>query len=148
MTNRTTEHGSFTLTRTYPLPPERVFAAWSTREAKSRWFGAPGSTAYELEFKVGGTETNSGGPPGGPVYTYDATYQDIVPGERIVYGYTMTADAALISVSVTTVEFAATGSGTTLTFTEKGVFLDGRDRAAIREKGTGELLDALDAALA
>jgi uncharacterized protein YndB with AHSA1/START domain len=28
--SRSTEHGSFTVTRTYPVPPERVFAAWSS----------------------------------------------------------------------------------------------------------------------
>jgi uncharacterized protein YndB with AHSA1/START domain len=148
MTSRTTEHGTFTVTRTYPVPPERVFAAWSSQESKARWFGAPGSTGYQLDFRVGGTETNSGGPPGGPVYSYVATYQDIVEGQRIVYGYVMHADDALISVSVTTVEFTPAPSGTTLTFTEQGVFLDGADTAAIREKGTGELLDALGAALA
>ena len=147
MTTRSTEHGTFTVTRTYPVPPERVFGAWSTQESKARWFGAPGTTGYALDFRVGGNETNRGGPPGGPVYTYDATYRDIVPGERIVYGYTMAADDTLISVSVTTVEFAVAPSGTTLTFTEQGVFLDGADTPAIREKGTGELLDALGGAL-
>ena len=44
MTTKTTEHGSFTVTRTYPVAPERVFAAWSTQEAKARWFGSPGSS--------------------------------------------------------------------------------------------------------
>ena len=81
------------------------------------------------------------------MYTYQASYKDIVPAERIVYGYTMEAGGTLISVSVTTVEFAAAPGGTTLTFTEQGVFLDGGDTPAVREKGTGELLDALGAAL-
>jgi uncharacterized protein YndB with AHSA1/START domain len=148
MTSRTTEHGTFTVRRSYPVPPERVFAAWSTQEAKARWFGAPGTTGYQLDFRVGGSELNRGGPPGGPVYTYDAIYQDIVPDERIVYGYTMAADDTLISVSVTTVEFAAAGPGTELIFTEQGVFLDGNDTLAVREKGSGELLDALGDALA
>ena len=148
MTARSAEHGNFTITRTYPVPPERVFAAWSTQEAKARWFGAPDSTTHELDFRVGGAESNRGGPPGGPVYTYKATYRDIVPDERIVYDYVMECDEALISVSVTTVEFVAKGSATTLTFTEQGVFLDGGDTPAIREKGTGELLDALCDALA
>ena len=109
-TTRSTEHGTFTVTRTYPVRPERVFAAWSSRESKARWFGAPGTASYELDFRVGGTEVNRGGPPGGPVYTYKATYRDIVPDERIVYGYVMEADGTLISVSVTTVEFTA-GTG-------------------------------------
>ncbi len=34
-----------------------------------------------------------------------------MPDERIVYGYTMEADGTLISVSVTTVEFAAAAGG-------------------------------------
>lgn len=145
MTTRSAEHGTFTITRTYGVPPERVFTAWSSQEQKARWFGAPDNPdpTYRLDFRVGGSETNRGGPPGGPVYTYEATYQDIVPSERIVYGYTMTADDALISVSVTTVEFAAGTAGTILTLTEQGVFLDGGDTPAVREKGTEELLDAL-----
>jgi uncharacterized protein YndB with AHSA1/START domain len=149
MTKRTAEHGTFVLNRTYPVSPDRVFAAWASQEAKARWFGAPGEVneSLRLDFRIGGTETNSGGPPDGPVYSYEATYEDIVPDQRIVYGYSMKADADLISVSVTTVEFAAAGNGTTLTLTEQGVFLDGHDTPAVREKGTSGLLDQLGAAL-
>jgi uncharacterized protein YndB with AHSA1/START domain len=150
MSNRTAEHGTFVITRTYPAPPDRVFAAWASREAKAQWFGAPGEVndALQLDFRVGGTETNSGGPPDGQVFTYEATYKDIVPAERIVYGYSMDADGTLISVSVSTVEFTAGAAGTTLTYTEQGVFLDGADTPAVREKGTAELLDQLGTALA
>jgi uncharacterized protein YndB with AHSA1/START domain len=148
--SRTSEHGRFTITRTYPVAPAHAFAAWSSREAKARWFGDPSAPDddYTLDFRVGGAETSRGGPPGGPVFTYEASYKDIVPDERIVYGYSMESDGTLISVSVTTVEFAAATGGTTLTFTEQGVFLDGGDTPEVREKGTGELLDNLGAALA
>jgi uncharacterized protein YndB with AHSA1/START domain len=107
----------------------------------------PDEDAYQLDFTVGGKETNRGGPPGGLVYSFDAVYQDIVLDTRIVYSYTMDAGADRISVSVTTVEFAGEGEGTRLTFTEQGVFLDGGDTPDIREGGTKELLDKLGEAL-
>jgi uncharacterized protein YndB with AHSA1/START domain len=143
MTTRSSEHATFSLSRTYPVPPAKVFAAWSSREAKARWFGGPDEEAYRLDFRVGGTESNVGGPPDGPVYVFSATYHEIVPDQRIVYGYTMDADDTRISVSVTTVELVPEGDGTTLTFTEQGVFLDGNDTADQREGGTAGLLDAL-----
>jgi uncharacterized protein YndB with AHSA1/START domain len=147
MTDRSAVHATFALERTYDAVPARVFAAWADQEAKSRWFGAPGSTEHQLDFRVGGRELNRGGPPGGPVYTYDAVYYDIVEDQRIVIAYEMYMDDARISVSVATVEFSGAGSGTRLLLTEQGAFLDGHDTPAQREHGTGELLDKLGAAL-
>jgi uncharacterized protein YndB with AHSA1/START domain len=147
MTTRSSEHATFVIERTYDAPPSRVFALWASREAKATWFGQSDEAAYQLDFTLGGSERNVGGPPGGPIYVFDATYQDIVPDQRIVYDYFMTADDERISVSVTTVEFAADGDGTRLTFTEQGVFLDGTDTADAREGGTIGLLDKLGAAL-
>jgi uncharacterized protein YndB with AHSA1/START domain len=147
MTARSTEHATFAIERVYDADPGRVFAAWADPVAKAVWFGGPGEAEYELDFKVGGRELNRGAAPDGPVYTYDAVYRDIAPNERIVYTYEMYLDDARISVSVTAVEFAAEGAGTRLTFTEHGVFLDGLDSPALREEGTGHLLDGLGAAL-
>jgi uncharacterized protein YndB with AHSA1/START domain len=147
MTARSTEHATFAIERVYDADPARVFAAWADPVAKAVWFGGPGESEYELDFTVGGRELNRGAAPDGPVYTYDAVYRDIAPNERIVYTYEMYLDDARISVSVTAVEFAAEGAGTRLTFTEHGVFLDGLDSPALREEGTGHLLDGLGAAL-
>ena len=146
MTARSATHATFTIDRIYDAVPARVFAAWADPVAKTRWFGG-GSDPYELDFKVGGRELNRGGEPGGAVYTYEAVYRDIVEDERIVYTYEMYLDDARISVSVTSVEFAGEGEGTRLTFTEHGVFLDGLDSPALREEGTGHLLEALGADL-
>jgi uncharacterized protein YndB with AHSA1/START domain len=144
MTNRSVTHSTFVIEREYAAPPARVFAAWSEPEAKAQWFGA---SDFELDFRVGGREVNRGGPDGGPVFTYDARYQDIVEGERIVYSYEMLMDETRISVSVTTVEFAPSGDGTRLTYTEQGAFLDGHDTPEQRKEGTGSLFDKLGQAL-
>jgi uncharacterized protein YndB with AHSA1/START domain len=119
-----------------------VFAAWSQPDAKARWFGGSRGE-YELDFRIGGREFSRGGPQGGPVYTFEARYQDIVPDERIVYAYDMHLDDARISVSLATVELKPAGEGTRLIFTEQGAFLDGLDTPEQREQGTGGLLDAL-----
>jgi uncharacterized protein YndB with AHSA1/START domain len=147
MTVRSAEHGTFVIERTYPVPPPRVFAAWATREAKARWFGSPDDPSYTLDFRVGGKETNRGGPPDGPIYTFAAEYHEIVTDERIVFSYTMDADETRISVSITTVELAPSAEGTRVTFTEQGVFLDGHDTLETREGGTAGILNALGVAL-
>ncbi|HEY8285286.1 MAG TPA: SRPBCC family protein [Chloroflexota bacterium] len=149
MNEHSVTHATFVIERVYDAAPDRVFAAWASPAAKSRWFQGPDAAdaKYELDFRIGGREVNRGGPPGGPVYTYDARYQDIVPGQRIVYTYDMDMGETRISVSLATVEFKPAGAATRLILTEHGAFLDGHDTPAQREQGTGDLLDALGAAL-
>jgi len=146
MSTRSTTHATFVLERTYDASPARVFGAWASLEAKRRWFG-PGEV-HELDFRVGGGEHLEVTTGEGSRYTFDSSYQDIVPDERIVYSYEMYKDEDRISVSVTTVEIVPAEGGTLLTMTEQGVFLDGLDDPAAREHGTGELLDALGRAIA
>jgi len=151
MTTRSVTHATFTLERTYAAPPVRVFAAFSDPEAKAVWFGGEHdgftTTRHAFDFRPGGVESNESRHPGGFTTTFDATYHNIVPDERIVYSYAMTLDGNPISASLTTIELVPEGSGTRLTITEHGAFLDDFDSADQREKGTNELLDALGAAL-
>jgi len=150
MSKRSTTHATFTLERTYPVAPARVFNAFADPKAKAKWFAGPGDWVAgrrEMDFRVGGREHDSGGPKGGPVSSFDAVYQDIIPHERIIYTYDMHLDDKRISVSVSTIVFASAGAGTKLTFTEQGVFLDGFDDPSLRERGTSDLLDALGASL-
>jgi uncharacterized protein YndB with AHSA1/START domain len=144
MSDRTVEHGTFVLDRTYNAAPARVFRAFADPEHKSRWFGNTGSDdPRTMDFRVGGAESMSGSIPDGPSYRYDAVYQDIVENERIVYTYDMHLEGRRISVSVATVELLPDGERTRLILTEQGVFLDGLDQPAMREKGTGDQLDKL-----
>jgi uncharacterized protein YndB with AHSA1/START domain len=143
-------HTTFTIERTYPVPPARVFAAFADQELKERWFAPPPEWVgrhHSMDFRIAGTETSRGGPPGGPVHRFEARYQDIVPDARIVYAYDLYLDDTRISVSLATIEFAVDATGTRMTFTEQGAFLDGHEDPAEREHGTKLLLDALGASL-
>ncbi|WCB92480.1 hypothetical protein DSM104299_01176 [Baekduia alba] len=148
-TRRSAVHHSFTIERTLGAAPARVFGAFADLDLKNQWFVAP--EGWEdgprtLDFRVGGTETSRGNPPGGPTFTYEATFQEIVPDERIVSTYIMHMDGRLISVSLTTVELEpATGGGTVLTFTEQDVYLDGGDTPEAREGGVTSHVDKLAA---
>lgn len=149
VSDRSTEHGTFEIERTYEAAPARVFAAWASAEAKGAWFGprGEGGPTIEMDFRVGGGERFVAGGPGGASYTYSAEYRDIVPDERIVYTYEMYRDEDRISVSVATVVIRPAGEGSTITLTEQGVFLDGHDTMAQREAGTRGLFDQLAVAL-
>jgi uncharacterized protein YndB with AHSA1/START domain len=142
MSGRSTEHATFVIERSFPAPRRRVFEAWASAGAKSRWWGPPSLEDLELDFRVGGLERFAAG-VNGTRYTYVARYQDIVADERIVYTYEMYLNDERMSVSVATIEFSADGEGTRLTMTEQGVFLDGHDTVAQREHGTRELIERL-----
>ena len=150
MTLTTVAHETFVVERNYSVPVAQVFRAWADPLLKARWFAGSADAlgaGYELDFRVGGREVNRGGPPGGPVYTYESEFRDIIPEQRIVYTYDMYADEARISVSVATVLFSSHDVTTRLVITEQGVFLDGLDTVDKREEGTRSLLDSLAAIL-
>jgi uncharacterized protein YndB with AHSA1/START domain len=137
MSGRSARHATFAVERTFAAAPARVFAAYADAGSKARWFAAPqgwGKSDFRLDFRVGGRESGSGGPPGGPVHRYDAIYQDIVTDERIVLTYEMHRDGTRISASLGTTEFRSSGNGTRLVYTEQAVFLDGHDDARSRER--------------
>jgi uncharacterized protein YndB with AHSA1/START domain len=157
MTDRSVIHDTFSIERSYPAAPSSVFAAFASAEAKSSW-GDTGDLKpaeseagiEEFDFRPGGRE-RFGHKWQGTTYRYDALYYDIVPDQRIVYSYEMYADGARISVSVATIEFAKSGDGTALTWTEQGAYLDGIDgpqAPALREEGTTEMLDGLASKMA
>jgi uncharacterized protein YndB with AHSA1/START domain len=144
MNERTAIHDSFSMARNYNVPPARVFAAWSNPEVKANWF----PKAEKFDFRVGGQEILRGGPSDGPIYNSIATFQEIVPNQRIVYTLSIDRGETRISVSMMTVEFKSEGAGTRLTYTEQCVFLDGLDTLEDHRHGLKALLDNLDIEMA
>src|SRR3974390_1050958 len=76
MSDHVVTHATFTLERTYPVPPERVFDAWAAPQVKARWF-AGNPDGYELDFRPGGLERNTA-TPGGKRITWEPLYREII----------------------------------------------------------------------
>ena len=149
---RSVVHATFHLERTYDAPAHRVWRALTDEAAKQKWFGgAPGTWELlerHMDVRPGGRERLKGRWEGGVVSTFDATYFDVIPNERLVYAYEMHLGDRKISVSLATMQLEVKGEKTMLKVTEQGAFLDSYDDAGSREQGTGHLLDALGASLA
>src|SRR5258708_3119347 len=148
---RSVAHATFHLERSYDAPVARVWKALTDEAAKQKWFaGTPGEWELlerHMDVRVGGREWLKGRWEGGMVSTFDATYHDVIPNERLIYTYEMYLDDKKISVSLATLQLKAGGGKTTLMVTEHGAFLDGYDNAGSPAHGTGHLLDVLGASL-
>jgi uncharacterized protein YndB with AHSA1/START domain len=136
-------HAGFTIERRYACTPRQTFSAFADPELKRQWFANRPGAEWELDFRVGGGERSTGGPPDGPRHVFRSRFHDIVEDERIVFAYDLLFGDRLISVSLTTVELWSDGPGTRLVFTEHGAFFDDLEDPGEREHGTGKLLDAL-----
>jgi uncharacterized protein YndB with AHSA1/START domain len=142
MSEHSTIHHTFSLERSYDVPPATVFAAWSDQEAKRRWF-AGSVDHYALDFAIGGEETVRTRMDSGREIEYVAVYRDIVEGERLVVASEMRMDGTLATLAIMTVEFDEDGGGTRLRVIEQDTFLDGHELPQWREEGTAAWLDKL-----
>lgn len=72
-----TTHATFVIEREYKAAPAKVFAAFSNPQSKAKWFVGPeewDKSNHKLDFRVGGSESVSGGPPGGPALPRSANW--------------------------------------------------------------------------
>ena len=91
-TEQTVIHNTFVIERSFPQPPEAVFAAFSDPAKKRRWFGEGDNhevETFEMDFRDGGTERlqyrfKPGSPLDGMVLLNEGRYQDIIPDQRLV----------------------------------------------------------------
>jgi uncharacterized protein YndB with AHSA1/START domain len=153
---RTVVHSTFVIERSYPVAPQRVFAAFADPVQKCRWF-AEGDhhdvEEFETDFREGDRQRacyrfRQGTPIQGMTITDETTFQDIVPNRRIVFTSTMRRGDERISATLATVELVPSGTGTNLILTHQGAFFEGADGPQMREMGWRHLLDRLGHLLA
>lgn len=144
-------HSTFVLERSFPVPLERVFAAFTDPAKKRRWLSEDGDhpvDSFEMEFRVGGVERleyklGDDTPfPGTPIVSL-SIFQDLVDQARIVQASRMTLGDRRISATLVTFEFLSTDSGTDLIVTHQGAFFEGSDGPQMREGGWRRLMESL-----
>lgn len=155
MTQAHISHQTVSVTRTFEAPTARVFATWREAPRLARWYvpgdGTWDSRIVQHDFRVGGRKHLTFGPKGGPRYSEDCRYEDIVEGKRICFSMTIANETARMTTSMVTVEFFADGARTQLKVTDQMAVLDGGDgptNAREREAGWAETIGKLPAELA
>jgi uncharacterized protein YndB with AHSA1/START domain len=144
-------HDTFVLTRIYPHPAARVFAAFADPAKTRRWY-AEGDhhdiETFALDFRVGGAERalyrfRADTPFPGRTFANEGVILDIVADRRIVTGSAMAMGDSRFSASLVTIELVPEGAGTKLICTHHGSFFEGADGPAMRRQGWEKLLGRL-----
>ncbi|HTJ65219.1 MAG TPA: SRPBCC domain-containing protein [Alphaproteobacteria bacterium] len=156
MVEPTIIHDTFVIERTYPAPVERVFAFLSDPAKKRRWYADSAThsvESFEMDFREGGTERsryrmNERTPFPGSVLANDGTYQDIVPGRRVVLATSMTLADRRISCSLITIALLPSNVATKVILTHQAVFFENSGGPQMRKDGWDHLLDRLRETLA
>ena len=114
-----------TVERTFDFPREDVFEAWTSPEVMRRWFAAEHdwtTPVAEVDLRPGGRVRVSMAEAGGePVHTFEGTYLEVTPPERIVFTVEWQGEDADGMTSAVAVEFREHDGRTTVVLTHTGL---------------------------
>lgn len=138
------ERPALNLRRHYPVPPERLWRAWTDPQAVRQWWGpGPGHSVSlaELDVRVGGRFRIVFGGTEGKDHECAGVYREVVPNRRLVFTWTWPRSTPERE-SLVTIVFRAAREGTELDFRHER-FLDEKVRNEHRE-GWSSCFDKLE----
>jgi uncharacterized protein YndB with AHSA1/START domain len=141
---RVQEKPSLTLSRRYPVSPEKVWRAWTDAEALKKWWGPDAGepvSAAELDVRVGGRFRIVFGGSDGTAHECAGVYKEVVPNRKLVFTWSWPRTTPE-RVSVVTIEFKRVPDGTELDFRHEQ-FFDEKARDDHKRGWTG-LLEKLE----
>lgn len=133
--------------RTFDSPREDVFEAWTSPEVLRRWMAAGRdwtTPAAEVDLRPGGRIRVSMAETGGePEHTFEGTYIEVSPPQRLVFTIDWQGEEADGVISTVTVEFQEEGERTTVVLTHTG--LPSEESRDAHEDGWDKCLANLEA---
>jgi len=120
---------TLTLLRTFKAPRERVFDAFTQKEAIQAWFGPEGCNApsVAIDAKPGGTYRFEIHSSEGPVYVVTGTFREVKRPEKLVFTWAWLQGTGVGPETLVTLSFAEKGGSTELTLVHSG-FATATDR--------------------
>ncbi|MDG6348125.1 SRPBCC family protein [Luteimonas sp. 8-5] len=140
----------FVVTRVFDAPARLVFEAWSNPDLFKRWWVPEGAgltlLSCEMDVRTGGKYRLVFAHPAAPDgMAFFGTYQEVVPGKRMVWSNEESGDQG----GVTTVVFEERDGRTLVTYSERYPTAEALDEAlAGSAEGLPEQFKQLDAMLA
>lgn len=127
------EKPSLTLSRSYPVAPDKVWRAWTDAEALKAWWG-PGNepvSLAELDVRVGGRFRIVFGGADGKAHECAGVYREVIPDRKLVFTWAW-PNSTPERESLVTITLRAAGKGTELVFRHEQFFdeaaRDGHER--------------------
>jgi uncharacterized protein YndB with AHSA1/START domain len=118
------EKPSLSLTRSYPVAPEKVWRAWTDPQALKRWWGPGGHdpvSLAQLDLRVGGRLRIVFGGAEGKDHEVQGVYREVVPNRKLVFTWTW-PNSTPERESLVTILLRAVDGGTQLDFLHEQLF--------------------------
>lgn len=115
--------GTVRLHRVITAAPEKIFRAFTEADAIASWLPPFGflCTVHELDARVGGRHRMSfRNFTTGSSHSFGGTYQELIPGQRLVYTDRFD-DPGMPGEMTVTVDLAAVSVGTDVAITQSGI---------------------------
>lgn len=138
-------HGQFTIERTMQTSPARLFKAYEDVKQRAEWGSPPGDVMLydKSDFTIGGSDVYRCGPKQDPKYLVQVQYQEIVPGERIVYVERVSTGGSVWFAALVSLEFASTNDGTRLLLTDQMASFVGKSMIDGARQGSEDSINNL-----
>jgi uncharacterized protein YndB with AHSA1/START domain len=123
-TAKLAEKPSLTLTRRFPVAPEKVWRAWTDPQALKQWFGPGGPQPValaEFDLRVGGRFRIAFGGPQGDEHLCAGVYREVVPNRKLVFTWSWPRTTPERE-SLVTIELRKVAEGTELVFRHEQLF--------------------------